>query len=170
MKKRAQPITILLADSDTPECLALLETVKTAQASVHLRVMANGAEVLEYLHQRGRFLSPIEAPRPDLIVLELDMPRKGGRQTLAEIKADSVLSRIPVALLGSSAAELELCRVQTLGADFYLTKPLTLRVLVNTMDSLAQCAPSIFELPGRLESRMAAQLRTGRRVVSLTVA
>ncbi len=125
MKKHGKPITILMADDEATDCLL----VKTAVERAHLH-----------------------NPRPGLILLDLNMPRKDGREALAEIKADSDLSKIPVVVLTGSKADEDFWRARNLGADMYLVKPVTFETLVNVTRSLGKYWFEIVEIPHDSES------------------
>jgi CheY-like chemotaxis protein len=103
---------------------------------------------MDYLHRRGAFTDPASAPRPDLILLDLNMPRKDGREALHEIKADPALRRIPVVVLTTSKTEQDVLRSYDLGANSYITKPVTFDSLVEVVRTLGQYWFEIVELPG----------------------
>ena len=102
---------------------------------------------MDYLHRRGRYAAQGESPRPGLILLDLNMPRKDGREALEEIKADSVLRRIPVVVLTTSKAEEDILRSYDLGVNAYITKPVTFESLVGVMKVLGKFWLEIVELP-----------------------
>jgi len=103
--------------------------------------------LLDFLRRRGRYADPAAAPRPGLILLDLNMPRKDGREALAEIKADPDLRRIPVVVLTTSKAEEDIYRTYDLGVNSFITKPVTFEGLVSVMKALGQYWFEIVELP-----------------------
>ncbi len=112
-----------------------------------LRIVEDGQELLDYLHRRGRFSTPESAPRPGLILLDLNMPRKDGREALKELKADPDLRRIPVVVMTSSKAEEDVLRSYDLGANSFITKPVTFEGLVQTVKTLSQYWFEVVQLP-----------------------
>jgi CheY-like chemotaxis protein len=106
---------------------------------------------MDYLRRQGRFAPPAHAPRPGLILLDLNMPRKDGREALAELKADPDLREIPVVVLTTSSSEEDLHRIYGLGANSYITKPVTFRGLVEAMKQLGRYWFELVELPSTPE-------------------
>src|SRR5204863_3904289 len=100
-----------------------------------------------YLHQKGKYVEPVNAPRPGLILLDLKMPKKDGREALKEIKSDPELRRIPVVVLTTSKAEEDIYRTYDLGVNSFVTKPVTFDTLVNVMRALGAYWFEIVELP-----------------------
>jgi CheY-like chemotaxis protein len=147
MKKRGKPITILLADDEAADCLLVRAAVERAHLHNDLRFVANGVELMDYLHRRGNYTRASDAPRPGLILLDLNMPRKDGREALAEIKADVGLQNIPVVVLTVSQADEDFWRARNLGADIYLVKPVTFETLINVVKSLGRYWFEIVEPP-----------------------
>ena len=89
--------------------------------------MRDGEELLDYLHRRGRYADPADAPRPDLILLDLKMPKKDGRETLRELKADSQFKQIPLVVLTTSSDREDIRDAYRMGVNSYVTKPVTFR-------------------------------------------
>lgn len=147
MKKHGKPITILMADDEASDCLFVKNAVEKAHLHNDLRFVENGVELMDYLHRRGKYTRASDAPRPGLILLDLNMPRKDGREALAEIKADPGLARIPVVVLTGSKADEDFWRARDLGADMYLVKPVTFETLVNVAKSLGRYWFEIVEMP-----------------------
>jgi len=146
MKKHGKPITILMADDEATDCLMVKSAVEKAHLHNDLRFVENGVELMDYLHRRGRYTKAPDAPRPGLILLDLNMPRKDGREALAEIKADPELRDIPVVVLTASKADEDFWRARNLGADMYLVKPVTFETLVNVTRSLGRYWFEIVEI------------------------
>jgi CheY-like chemotaxis protein len=147
MKRQAKAITILMADDNTVDCLLVKEAVKKARLYNDLRFVENGVELMDYLHRRGKYTRATDAPRPGLILLDLNMPRKDGREALAEIKADPELHDIPVVVMTSSKADEDFWRSRGLGANIYLVKPVTFDALVNVVKSLGRYWFEIVDTP-----------------------
>ncbi|MBV6519170.1 MAG: two-component system response regulator [Candidatus Brocadia sp.] len=138
MSERKKPITILMADDDPDDRFMTKEAFKEAMLINDLRFVEDGEELLDYLYHRGRFADPSDAPRPGLILLDLNMPRKDGREALAEIKTDPDLRRIPVVILTTSKAEEDIIRTYDLGSNSYITKPVSFESLVAIMKALSK--------------------------------
>ena len=115
-----KPIEILLVEDSPTDVLLAQEALEHAKVLNKLHVASDGVEAMEFLHQEGRFA---ETPRPDLILLDLNLPRKDGREVLAEIKADDALKRIPVVVLTTSKAEEDIFKAYGLHANCYVAKP-----------------------------------------------
>ena len=152
MKKRGKPITILMADDNTVDCLMVKESVEKARLYNDLRFVENGLDLMDYLRRRGKFSKPADSPRPGLILLDLNMPRKDGREALAEIRADPQLRDIPVVVMTASKEDEDFWRARNLGASIYLVKPVTFEALVNVVKSLGKYWFEILEpAPGKTE-------------------
>lgn len=134
--RQAGGVTILMADDDPDDRLLLADAFQEARQRVDLRFVGDGEELLDYLRQRGEHADPSASPRPSLILLDLNMPRKDGREALAEIKRDPALCQIPVVVLTTSAAEEDVCRAYALGGNSYITKPATFSALVDLVRTL----------------------------------
>ena len=140
------PITILIAEDDPDDQLLTREALAESRVANDVRFVNDGQELLDYLRQADRFAQP-PAPRPDLILLDLNMPRKDGREALAEIKADEELRSIPVVILTTSKADEEVQRAYNLGANSFIVKPVSFTDLVNAVQVLTQYWFSIVRLP-----------------------
>ena len=140
-------ITILLADDDEDDRFMAREALEEAKLVNALYTVEDGEELLDYLHQRGKYADPTDAPRPGLILLDLNMPKVDGRQALEEIKADPDLRRIPIVVLTTSMAEEDILRSYDLGVNSFITKPVTFEGLVSVMQALTQYWFQIVELP-----------------------
>ncbi|BBO16557.1 two-component system response regulator [Candidatus Brocadia pituitae] len=138
MSEKKKPITILMADDDPDDRFMTKEAFKEAMLINDLRFVEDGEELLEYLYHRGRYSDPESAPRPGLILLDLNMPRKDGREALSEIKADQDLRRIPIVILTTSKAEEDIVRTYDLGSNSYITKPVSFESLVTIMKALSK--------------------------------
>jgi CheY-like chemotaxis protein len=144
---QTKPITIVLADDDADDRMLARDALAEARLANDLFFVQDGEELLDFLRHRGRFADPGAVPRPGLILLDLNMPRKDGREALAEIKADPDLRRIPVVVLTTSKAEEDIYRTYDLGVNSFITKPVTFEGLVSVMKALGQYWFEIVELP-----------------------
>jgi CheY-like chemotaxis protein len=115
-----RPIEILLVEDSPSDAELTVEALLDAKIRNNLSVVEDGVQSMQFLRRQGRYAS---APRPDLILLDLNLPRKDGREVLAEIKADAKLASIPVVVLTTSTSEQDVLRAQELQADSYITKP-----------------------------------------------
>jgi CheY-like chemotaxis protein len=148
MTRHSRPITILLAEDDPDDRMLVQDAVAEGRLANDLRCVEDGEELMDYLHQRGRYSGgDAAAPRPGLILLDLNMPRKDGREALQEIKADPSLRQIPIVVLTTSKAEEDIFRSYDLGANSYVTKPVTFQSLVDLMKTLKRYWLEIVELP-----------------------
>jgi CheY-like chemotaxis protein len=143
-----RPITILMADDDADDRLMTREAFEESRLANDLRFVHDGEELLDYLKRRGRYSDPDSSPRPGLILLDLNMPRKDGREALQEIKADPELRRIRVIIMTTSKAEEDIFRTYELSAASYITKPVTFEALVEVIKTLGKYWLEIVELPG----------------------
>ncbi len=147
MTNLGSPITILMADDDADDRMLTKDALEESRVSNELYFVEDGEELLDYLNQRGKFADAGKAPRPGLILLDLNMPKKDGREALREIKADPDLRRIPVVIMTTSKAEEDVFRSYDLGANSFITKPVTFERLVELMRALGQYWIEFVELP-----------------------
>ncbi|MCE5303509.1 MAG: response regulator [Planctomycetaceae bacterium] len=140
--------TILMADDDGEDCSLVRDALGQIGRSCNVRFVHNGEELLDYLRCRGEFKEH-NPPLPDLILLDLKMPRKDGRETLRELKSDPRLRRIPVIVLTTSTAETDVVACYDLGVNSFLAKPATYRQLVDLLETLTQYWFEMAELPPR---------------------
>ena len=147
MRRLGSSITILMADDDAGDRLLAKEALAEARLANDLHFVEDGEELLEYLCRREGYSGLNGSPRPGLILLDLNMPRKDGREALKEIKADPVLRRIPVLVLTTSKAEEDILRTYDLGANSFITKPVKFEGLVEVMKTLQKYWFDIVELP-----------------------
>jgi CheY-like chemotaxis protein len=139
-----------MADDDPDDRLLAQDAFTECQMEQEVRFVENGEELLDYLHRRGKFAAPGAAPRPGLILLDLNMPRKDGREALREIKADPELRRIPLVVLTTSKADTDIGRVYDLGANSFICKPVSFDALVGVMRAIRQYWFQTVVLPARL--------------------
>lgn len=147
MKGRRHPVTILMADDDPDDCMLAQEALAESRLANDLHFVGDGEELLDYLYHRDRYAHPHSAPRPGLILLDLNMPRKDGREALKQIKADPTLRHIPIIVLTTSKTEEDIYRSYDLGANSYITKPVTFSSLIEVMKTLKKYWFEIVELP-----------------------
>ncbi len=147
MTQRSKPITILMADDDPDDRQSTREAFEENRLANELRFVEDGEELLDYLNQRGRYATEGSAPRPGLILLDLNMPRKDGREALQEIKADPRLRNIRVVVMTTSKAKEDVLRSYDLSATSYITKPVTFDRLVDVVRTLGKYWLEIVELP-----------------------
>jgi two-component system, chemotaxis family, response regulator Rcp1 len=140
----AELIEILLVEDNPGDVRLTIEALKEAKVLNNLSVASDGVEALAFLHRQGRYC---DVHRPDLIFLDLNLPRKDGREVLAEIKQDSSLRRIPVVVLTTSQAEQDVLRSYDLHANCYITKPLDLDQFMDVIHSIEGFWLTIVKLP-----------------------
>jgi len=131
-----RPITILMAEDDAEDRLLAKEALAQSRLANDLRFVEDGEQLVDYLNHRGRYADIADSPKPGLILLDLNMPKKDGREALREIKVDPQLRRIPVVVLTSSKAEEDIFRTYDLGANSFIIKPVSFQGLVEVMKSL----------------------------------
>jgi CheY-like chemotaxis protein len=146
--KHTNPITILMADDDADDRLMTKDAFEESRVANDLRFVEDGVELMDYLKRRGKYADPATSPRPGLILLDLNMPKKDGREALEEIKADPALKNIRVVILTTSKAEADIYRTYNLSAASYITKPVTFEGLVEVIKTLGRYWLEIVELPG----------------------
>lgn len=149
----ARPITILMAEDDPEDRLLAREALAKARLANELRFVEDGEQLMDYLNHRGRYLEVADSPRPGLILLDLNMPKKDGREALREIKTDPQLRRIPVVVLTTSKAEEDIFRTYDLGANSFIIKPVSFQGLVEVMKTLKSYWFEIVETPSDARGR-----------------
>jgi CheY-like chemotaxis protein len=147
MQDVPQQIVILLADDDPDDREMTRKALARNRLANDFYTVADGEELMDFLRHEGRFAPPALSPTPGLILLDLNMPRKDGREALAEIKADPALRRIPVVVVTTSKAEEDVFRTYDLGSNSFISKPITLPGLVDAMQVLGQYWFQIVTLP-----------------------
>jgi two-component system, response regulator len=146
-KQTNRPVTILMADDDADDRELTREAFEENHLANELRFVEDGEELLDYLHQRGKYSDPANAPWPSIILLDLNMPRKDGREALQIIRADPNLRPIRVIIMTTSKAEEDMLRSYDLSAASYITKPVTFERLVEVIRTLGKYWLEIVELP-----------------------
>ena len=140
------PIRILMVEDNDGDVFLTTEALKEAKVANQVHVVHDGVEALEYLRRHGKYAT---APRPDLILLDLNLPRKDGREVLEEIKADPALHKIPIVILTSSSAETDVCKTYDLHANCYIVKPVDFAALVEVVRSIDNFWMTVVTLPNR---------------------
>ena len=149
MSIKGKSITILVAEDDEDDRLLMQEALEENRLANDLHFVEDGEELMEYLQQRGKYSDPKSAPRPSLILLDLNMPRKDGREALKEIKADPNLRKIPIVVLTTSKAEEDILRTYDLGVSSFIAKPVVFDSMVQIMKMIGTYWFEIVELPDR---------------------
>lgn len=144
--KTATSIEILLVEDNPGDARLTLEAFKGAKVQNNLTVVNDGVEALAYLRQQGRYAD--SAP-PDLILLDLNLPKKDGREVLAEIKSDEHLRKIPVVILTTSASRDDIVRAYSMHANCYITKPVDLEEFLSAVRSIEDFWLTLVKLPSR---------------------
>ena len=137
---------VLLVDDNPADTDLTSEVLAQSKQHFHVNAVSDGADAISFLRRRGKFS---QAPAPDLVVLDLNLPRKDGRQVLAEVKADPALSKIPIVIFTSSTAASDITRSYQLGANCYLRKPGNLPDFVAVVQSMANFWLGFASLPQR---------------------
>ena len=148
MKEFRRPMVVLYADDDPEDRMLARDALEEAKSGNELRFVEDGEELLDYLCHRGRF-NGRNAPTPDIILLDLNMPKKDGREALREIKENPRLRHIPVIVLTTSKAEEDILRTYDLGVSSYISKPVHFDGLVEAMKTLQRYWFEIVKLPAR---------------------
>lgn len=146
-KHKHQNITILIADDDEDDIRLVTDALKAIGATLDLRYVENGQKLLEYLHRQGAYSVVSSSPCPTLILLDLNMPIKDGREALAEIKADPQLRHIPIVVLTTSEAKEDIQASYELGVNSFITKPTTYTGLKKLMRTLYEYWIESVQLP-----------------------
>jgi two-component system, response regulator len=147
MFNSAKPVTFLVAEDDPDDRMLINEAFEESLVSNSIYFVEDGVELMDYLRGTGKYTNNGDSPSPDLILLDLNMPRKDGREALAEIKNDPHLRYIPVVVLTTSKAEEDIMRSYDIGAASYITKPMTFEGLVEAIKGLGQYWVQIVHLP-----------------------
>ena len=152
IKRSGDPICILMADDDPEDRMLAQDAFEEVKLTNCVRYVEDGEELLEYLRREGRYATR-DAPRPGVILLDLNMPRKNGMEALEEIKADPDLRRIPVVVLTTSQAEEDIYQSYDLGVSAFITKPVTFDGLVSALQALKQYYFEVVALPSARDDR-----------------
>jgi CheY-like chemotaxis protein len=143
-EKTGSPIEVLMVEDNPDDVYLTREVLKEAKLYINLSVIEDGVEALAFLRREGPYT---RAPRPDLILLDLNLPRIDGREVLAEIKADDRLKCIPIVVLTTSQAEEDIARAYQLHANCYVTKPVDLDQFIRVVGAIEDFWLTIVKLP-----------------------
>ena len=149
MSSYAKPIIILMADDDVDDCRLTREALEEGRLANELKFVHDGEELLAYLKRRGKYADATDetAPRPGIILLDLNMPRMDGRAALKDIKGDPDIRQIPVVVLTTSKSDEDVYKSYDLGVNSYIVKPVTFEALVDILQTLEKYWFEIVELP-----------------------
>jgi CheY-like chemotaxis protein len=147
MTNGGEAIPILMAEDDLDDQLLTTKAMEANRLHDSIRFVADGVELMDYLLRRAGYADPKASPRPRLLLLDLNMPRRDGREVLAEIKADPALRFIPVVVFTTSQAEEDIVRSYELGASSFITKPVSFQGYVDAMRDLARYWFELVRLP-----------------------
>lgn len=148
-KLMGRPVEFLLAEDNPGDVRLTKEALRESKISNNLSVVPDGVEAMAFLHREGKYA---DAPRPDVILLDLNLPKKDGREVLAEVKADLNLRLIPVVIITSSEAEQDVLRTYELHANCYVTKPVDLEQFIKVIQSIETFWLTIVTLPSSVTS------------------
>ncbi|MFQ5787008.1 MAG: response regulator [Thermodesulfobacteriota bacterium] len=143
-QRNNRPIEILLVEDNPGDVRLTKEALKDVKVCNKLIVAKDGVEAMNFLHRKGKYA---DMPRPDIILLDLNIPKKDGREVLAEIKADKSLRRIPVVVLTTSKAEQDILKTYNLHANCYITKPVDLEKFIKVVKSMQNFWFTVVKLP-----------------------
>lgn len=144
--EKSRPIEILLVEDSAGDVRLVKEALKENKFLNNLYVARDGVEAMKFLHQEGKYA---DAVRPDLILLDLNLPKKDGREVLAEVKGDEDLKRIPVVIMTVSEAEEDILKTYNLHANCYIAKPIDLDQFIKVVRSVESFWLTIVKLPPR---------------------
>lgn len=140
----AAPIQILMVEDSGGDVILTMEALKDAKVANNISVVRDGEEAMDFLHRENKFAS---APRPDLVLLDLNLPRRDGRQVLADMKSDPSLRSIPVVILTSSKTEEDVAKMYDLHANCYIVKPVDFHSLMEVVKSIESFWLTVVKLP-----------------------
>jgi len=149
MSRISKPITILYADDDPEDRMLISEAWEENRLANELHFVEDGEELINYLRRAGKYESLKGTPLPGMILLDLNMPKKDGREALREIKADRQLRLIPVVVLTTSKAEEDILRAYDLGVNSFIMKPVTFQSLVDLVLTFSKYWFEVVELPSK---------------------
>ena len=139
-----RPVEILLVEDNPGDARLAIEALKDAKVRNNLAIVTDGEQALDYLHRRGKYEN---ATRPDLVLLDLNLPRKSGREVLCEVKEHQSLRRIPVVILTTSQAEEDVLKAYNCNANCYISKPVDLDQFIKVVRSIEDFWLTIVKLP-----------------------
>ncbi len=147
--KQTRVIEILIADDDAEDTMLIRDALKESRLKNGVQSVEDGEELMQYLRNEGKYSDKKKFPTPGIILLDLNMPKKDGREALKEIKADKNLRSIPIVILTTSKAEEDILKTYNLGVSSFITKPVKFSTMVDVMKTLNKYWFEIVELPTR---------------------
>lgn len=144
MEEKMRPVEMLLVEDNPGDARLAIEALKDAKVNNNLHWVKDGVEAMAFLRREGAYS---DAPRPDVMLLDLNLPKKDGREVLAEVKADEALRRIPVVILTVSSAEEDIVKTYNLHANCYIRKPIDLDQFIEVVKAIKDFWLSIVILP-----------------------
>lgn len=144
MEKQVRPIDILLVEDNPGDARLAKEALKESKILTNLYIVEDGVKAMEFLYQKGKYEN---VPQPQLILLDLNLPRMDGREVLKEIKSDDRFKRIPVVILTMSSAEEDILKTYNLHANCFITKPIDLDQFIKVVHSIEEFWLTIVKLP-----------------------
>ncbi|MEO1431803.1 MAG: response regulator [Cyanobacteria bacterium J06633_8] len=136
-----------MADDDEDDCMLASEALTESHLQHELHLVKDGEELMDYLYRRGKYINPENSPPPGLILLDLNMPKKDGREALREIKSNPTFKHIPIVVLTTSKAEEDIRLSYSLGANSFIIKPVTFASLVEVMTTIGKYWFDVVKLP-----------------------
>ena len=152
MAKNNGSVVILIADDDIDDRMMIKDAFKERRLGNEIRFVEDGEDLTDYLLRKGKYTDGSSSPRPGLILLDLNMPKKDGREALKEIKNNPDLKSIPIVVLTTSKAQEDIYKTYNLGVNSYITKPVTFEALVNVARDVSNYWFEIVELPSSNKS------------------
>lgn len=147
MNDLRRPLTILVADDDSDDRILMRDAFQETRLTSQLHFVQDGEELMDYLFRRGKYVNPLDSPSPGLILLDLNMPKKDGREALKEIKGHPLLRLIPVVVLTTSRAEEDVHRSYELGVNSFITKPVNFETFIEIIRTLTKYWFEVVQLP-----------------------
>lgn len=144
-----KPHIILMAEDDSDDRLLAQDALVESGLATDVHFVEDGVELMDYLNRKNKFSQMAASPRPGLIILDLNMPKKDGREALREIRANPDLRKIPVVVFTTSTADTDISRVYELGANSFISKPVAFNSLVDVMKAIGQYWFSVVVLPAK---------------------
>jgi CheY-like chemotaxis protein len=147
MNMKGKSIVILLAEDDEDDYVLITDALKESKVANDVHWVKNGVELMDYLLRQGDYADPVKSPRPCLILLDLNMPKKDGREALQEIKSLAGLRHIPIVVMTTSKTEEDILRSYDLGVNSFINKPLEFGRFIDVVKTMGKYWFEIVELP-----------------------
>lgn len=146
-EKQCANLIFLYAEDDSEDTMLMNEAMEEGEMEDKLKIVDDGEALMNYLQNKEEYQNPDQAPKPDVILLDLNLPKKDGREALKQIKKDPHLKHIPVIAITTSKSEEDIKKAYQLGANAFVTKPVSFQSLVETMKSMKRFWGEVSELP-----------------------